>query len=838
MSEVPEFFTGGNPLLSLDEKLTRFPRGIALILPYGSKGQNVDGSPLNKYMKGWQKRTLEETLSSDYQHDLRTLRCNVAIRQGGGVTRYLSFDFDTEDPTVWREFFAANPKLLNTFVTKGARGFNVWIAVRGDYPAAKKEIDVRGEKVEWRGNGYVLIHGRHPSGVDYTVLNDAPVVEIEWSELVCPGPEWKNWPRLQEKEEQEKTHTAASIRPLSAWQIKKRRDYVDRNYEVLSWDEGYSKALVECKNKDQHSTDTGDGQTVIFTGADGKGEHYYCSHAHCRGESDGTTFNKEESAALREGFMTCETFVIHQQTEQFNEMVKDLYAHMGNLGCFFRRSKELPFGIWHWKPEMSEPMSLTQSTLALELGEEKVLFSKFSSKGKLSNCLPPKEISKSILDAGYPVALPVASSMTKRALLVKTEEGAKIIGTSYSPELETIILGRAEDLPEVSFENARKWIDELMDYWIWKEPADRSRALGELLTPALLNGGFITRPIPAMLCMADDYKAGKTNWHKTVSAIYGHNLDPQVFGKNTIAGIEEQLNLALELGSPFFFIDELAGTIQSTFINAFITGGDEKMVRSPYGRYIKVPTDKIMLQLAGVKNFVLDSQLASRVSPIRIIKPVSDANWMTPEGELLLSWVDRHTKGLLSSVYAIITQWDKIGSPIEPPDSRFPAWSMAINGILKMLGMPKATEDLGEIQDEISNPATEWMTEMTRIMIEGGYLWTGEGKGTIFNAAGLRGLCAREGLLVSLNNSSAVRDADRLFAQINQLGKNLSRLPKAGLRPNNEPIFRVGPYYLIRHQGRKKSNGKVNHCYLLSTKMDFPAQCEEYVHVESLESEV
>jgi hypothetical protein len=835
MSEIPEFHPGGNPHLSLDDKLTRFPEGIALILPYGSKGQPVAGSPINKYMKGWEKRTLGETMLADYQHDLRTLRCNVAIRQGGGITRYVSFDFDTDDESVWREFFAANPGLAKTLITKGARGFNVWLAIRGDYPAAKKEINVRGEKVEWRGNGYVLIHGRHPSGVDYTVLADHEVVELEWSELVCPGPEWQNWPRLHEKNAQEKAHRPESIRQLSAWQAKKRRDFVDRNYEVLSWNEDYSKAHIECKNKDRHSTDTGDGQTVIFTGADKKGlVSYYCSHAHCREEVDGSSFNKAETALLYVGFMECETFMIHQQNELFSEMVQDLYGHLGSLDSFFRRSESMPFGIWHWRPGMPEPMTLSQSTMACELGEEDILFSKFNSKGKLVNCLAPKDIAKSILDAGAARALPIAKSMTKRALLVKTEEGARLVGTSYSPDLQTIILGKADELPEVSYESARGWLDELLGYWIWKEPADRSRALAELLTPALLTGGFITRPIPAMLMMADDYDAGKTFWHKTVSSIYAHELDPHAYGKNTIGGIEEQLQRDLERGEPFFFIDELDGTIKSTFINAFITGGDETQVRTAYGRFVKVSTEKIMIMLAGVKGFVIDPQLASRTIPIRILKPAQSANWMTPGGELLKSWIDRHREELISSVYTVIAQWDKAGSPMEAPDSRFPSWGMAVNGILKMLGLPLATEDLKELQDDVSNPASEWMNEMAKIMIEEGLLWTGEGKGTMINAAGLRGLCARAGLLVPLSAPTS-GDDDRMYAQIRQLGKNLNRLPKAGLLDSKDPVFRIGSYYLIRHPGRKKSNGKDNFCYLLSSKMEFPVHCEEWIHVEALD---
>lgn len=839
MQNVTETPRGSNPHLTLQEKLARFPDGIPLILPYGSKGQPVPNSPLNRYMKGWEKRTLTDIKKADYETDLRTLQCNVAIRQGGGLTRYVSFDFDTDDASVWEEFFLANPRLRDSFRTKGARGFNVWILIKGDYPATKKEIEVRGQKVEWRGNGYVLIHGRHPSGVDYTVLHDAPIVEMAWAELVCPGPEWKNWPRAYEKEKAKGEHETGSLVKLSPWQIKRRQQYVEREYEVLSWNEDFSKAQVECKNKEAHSTDTGDGQSIVFTGADSKGlVSYYCSHAHCHGDDPvtKTSFNKEETRELIAGFMSAETFVLHQQTEKFNETVKDLYEHMGTIGCFYRRSEGLPFGIWHWKPGMAEPMTLSQSTLTLELGEEKILFSKFNAKGNLNNCLPSKEISKSILDAGYPVALPIASSMTKRALLVKTEEGAKMIGNSYSPELKTIILGKVEDLPEISFEEARKWIDELMNYWIWKEPADRSRALAELLTPALLHGGFISRPIPAMLCMADNHEAGKTFWQTTVANIYGHSSDPHSYGKTTIGGIEEQLNLALERGEPFFFIDELDGTIKSTFINAFITGGDEKMVRTPYGRYVNVPTDKMMVMLAGVKDFVLDPQLASRVIPIRIIKPVSNADWMTPDGELLGSWIERHNKELLASVYAIISQWDKQALAMEAPDSRFPSWSMATNSILKMLAMPRAGLELREIQDDISNPAADWMTEMVRIMIAEGLLWTGEGKGTLINTAGIRSLCAGEGWFVPVTNTS-LRDRDLVFAQQRALGNNLNRLPKAGRRDNNEPIYRIGSYYLIRHQGRRKKNGKENFYYLLSSKMDFPAQYEEHVHVETLGAE-
>ena len=107
---------------------------------------------------------------------------------------------------------------------------------------------------------------------------------------------------------------------------------------------------VVCKNKDQHSTDTGDGQTIIFTGADQKGlVSYHCSHSHCE------DLNKEETRNLLRPFIAAETFILHQQNKQLNET--DLFGHLHLLGCFYRRSEKMPFGSTYWRPA-KEPMPI------------------------------------------------------------------------------------------------------------------------------------------------------------------------------------------------------------------------------------------------------------------------------------------------------------------------------------------------------------------------------------------------------------------------------------------------------------------------------------------------
>jgi hypothetical protein len=159
--------------LSLGEKLALFgPDAIPLIIPYGSKGELMPGSPWNRYMKDWSRRSLATTRTDDYQGDLynEAIPKNIAIRQGGGLTSVCAWDFDTDDPEVIGEFFAANSVFKTTgLFTVGNRGFTLWCRIKGPYPNRKVEIDIDGHKVEWRGNGYSIVHGLHPAGKMYKI---------------------------------------------------------------------------------------------------------------------------------------------------------------------------------------------------------------------------------------------------------------------------------------------------------------------------------------------------------------------------------------------------------------------------------------------------------------------------------------------------------------------------------------------------------------------------------------------------------------------------------------------------------------------------------------------
>jgi hypothetical protein len=329
--------------------------------------------------------------------------------------------------------------------------------------------------------------------------------------------------------------------------------------------------------------------------------------------------------------------------------------------------------------------------------------------------------------------------------------------------------------------------------------------------------------------MADEMAAGKTFWHQHVSWIYRHELDPKTFGKTSISGVEEQLDFALEQGAPFFFVDELEGGIKSTIINAFITGGKEKTLRTAYGKFATFSTEKLMIMLAGVKGFVVDPQMASRTIPIRILKPTDPKHWETPGGISMKDWARENALRLLAGVYAVIKEWVKDGAPLADSDTRFPQWSKTINGILiHTLKLQSATQGLEELQEEISNPAIEWIAEVIPALEEEGVLWVEEGPAKWLSTNDIRIICENAGISVPGVNPQ-VRDENALRRTMNrQIGKIIASLPRARENNGRDPILRFGNRFLIRYSAKNRDSRPEFH-FVLGRSATIPEKIEHAV---------
>src|SRR5262249_25665469 len=109
---------------------------------------------------------------------------------------------DIDDDELVEPFLELNPVLRDTTISKGKRGVQIHVRVKGDFPngmavyklAHRTKRDTQGKPlkaVEWRCGGgkkgsQSIVSGVHPDGVRYRFVCDKPVVEIEFSKIRWP----------------------------------------------------------------------------------------------------------------------------------------------------------------------------------------------------------------------------------------------------------------------------------------------------------------------------------------------------------------------------------------------------------------------------------------------------------------------------------------------------------------------------------------------------------------------------------------------------------------------------------------------------------------------------
>lgn len=155
----------------------------------GLLGMDVVLLPINKGEKtpmiaNWQNLPVEEMNSQEYLGLLKRGNLGVLLgKPSGGLCA-----IDIDDDALVEPFLAQNPQLRNTLRSKGARGQQIWLRITGDYPKLTKITDKDDAPWgEWRGDGgQSVIHGRHPSGVDYQIVHEAAPIELAFDSIKWP----------------------------------------------------------------------------------------------------------------------------------------------------------------------------------------------------------------------------------------------------------------------------------------------------------------------------------------------------------------------------------------------------------------------------------------------------------------------------------------------------------------------------------------------------------------------------------------------------------------------------------------------------------------------------
>ena len=142
--------------------------------------------PLLTYVE----RPFEGTKSAAYRAVFEVTETNIAVYLGKASGGLCAIDCDADEDLA--ALLAVNPALANTTHSLGSRGGMVWVRVTGEFPKSCKS-----ERFEWRADGNLsMIYGRHPKGMDYQLVTEAPPVALAFGDIVWPD----GWDRPWEED--------------------------------------------------------------------------------------------------------------------------------------------------------------------------------------------------------------------------------------------------------------------------------------------------------------------------------------------------------------------------------------------------------------------------------------------------------------------------------------------------------------------------------------------------------------------------------------------------------------------------------------------------------------
>ncbi len=215
------------------------PDVLLLSWPWGMKGDK----------RRWKHLTVEAMSDPGY---LRRLgEGNIGVALGRVSSGLCSLDIDSDEEA--EEFMQVNERISRTLRSRGSRGCNLWWQITGAYPPLTK-LKRHGQPWgEFRSTGgQTIIHGQHPDGMSYAIVEKVRPLVISMSEITwLPGmtptlsgsPHYTEQTELTElSEETEKTEADRSGKGFSS----------SSNAVVTNLDHAVELALPTDKHQNHH----------------------------------------------------------------------------------------------------------------------------------------------------------------------------------------------------------------------------------------------------------------------------------------------------------------------------------------------------------------------------------------------------------------------------------------------------------------------------------------------------------------------------------------------------------------------------------------------------------
>lgn len=343
-----------------------------------------------------------------------------------------------------------------------------------------------------------------------------------------------------------------------------------------------------------------------------------------------------------------------------------------------------------------------------------------NNKGRFEPTICGEGMAKLILNAkNFLDQFPLIRVVTPCPVLIE-RDGQLVQVTGY--DRESGILAHGELVPEMSIEKAGQVISDLLSDFHFATPADRSRALAAIITPALVSGGLLDGRAPVDMGEADESQAGKGYRNKITAAIYGQTVKTVAQRRGGVGSLEESFNAALIRAANFICLDNVRGNIDSQAIESFLTE-DTYSARIPYSSNMEIDPRRVIVMMTS-NRAEITRDLANRSSCVRILKqPPGHMFREYPEGDIL-DHIRANSGRYLGAMFAVVRTWHAQGKPrTKETQHDFRSWARTLDWIVQnLLGAAPLMEGHHEAQRRMANTALTWLRDVALAVRRAGRL--------------------------------------------------------------------------------------------------------------------
>jgi len=306
--------------------------------------------------------------------------------------------------------------------------------------------------------------------------------------------------------------------------------------------------------------------------------------------------------------------------------------------------------------------------------------------------------------------LPHVRQLAACPILTKEE---MVIGRGYHDHAGGTYITSGEIPQTMPVETAVKAILGLLDDFNFVTPADKSRAVASILSPALKMGDWIDDDFPMDVAEADQSQSGKTYRQKVVCRIYNETPSAITAPRGGVGSLDETISAALIKGRPFITLDNFRGKLDSTILEQAIRGMKRVSCRA-LRTSADVDARPFNWQLStNGTEFTRD--IANRSIITRIRKQPREYQFK----EYVEGSLEAHVAALqpfyLGAVFSIIQEWSRNGCP-KTNETRhdFRGWCQSLDWIVQnIFGLSPLLDGHREEQARTANPAMQWLREVT-----------------------------------------------------------------------------------------------------------------------------